>query len=79
MQTMYYSAEGSASIDAASHRGGEKEERSYRRQQDLRLSTVRFSAGVLHGLELVRRLDESTFRVIRHPQTHRSGAVLFGK
>jgi len=29
--------------------------------------------------ELVRRLDESTSRVIRHPQTHGSGAVLFGK
>jgi hypothetical protein len=29
--------------------------------------------------ELVRRLDESTFRVIRHPQTRGSGAVLFGK
>jgi hypothetical protein len=28
---------------------------------------------------LVRRLDDSTFRVIRHPQTHGSGAFLFGK
>jgi hypothetical protein len=28
---------------------------------------------------LVRRLEESTFRVIRHTQTHGSGAVLFGK
>jgi hypothetical protein len=29
--------------------------------------------------ELVRGLDESTFRVIRHPQTRSSGTVLFGK
>jgi hypothetical protein len=29
--------------------------------------------------ELVRRLDESASRVIRQPQTHGSGAVLFGK
>jgi hypothetical protein len=28
---------------------------------------------------LARRLDESTLRVIRGPQTHGSGAVLFGK
>ena len=43
-------AEGGASVDAARHCGGEKEERSHRCQQDLRLPAVRFSAGVLHGL-----------------------------
>jgi len=33
-------AEGSASADAACHCGGEKEERSYRHQQDLQLPAV---------------------------------------
>ena len=42
-------AEGRSSGDAASHRGGEKEERQNRRPQDRRLSALRFSAGVLHG------------------------------
>ena len=38
-------------VDAASHCGGEKEERPHRRQQDLRLPALRFSAGVLHGFD----------------------------
>src|SRR5208282_6883764 len=41
--------EGGAPADAAGHRRREEKERSYRRQQDLRLLAVRFSAGVLHG------------------------------
>jgi hypothetical protein len=44
-------AESGSPADAAGHRGGEKEERSYRRQQDLRLPALRFPAGVLHGLD----------------------------
>ncbi len=45
------SSEGGASADAARHRGGEEEERSHRCQQDRRLPALRFSAGVLHGLD----------------------------
>ena len=41
--------EGGASIDAASHRGSEKEERPHRCREDMRLLALRFSAGVLHG------------------------------
>src|SRR5215472_3620436 len=41
--------ESSPSLNAASHCRREKEKRSYRRQQDLRLFAVRFSAGVLYG------------------------------
>src|SRR5580704_2220976 len=44
-------AEGSTSVDAAGHCGGEKEERPHRREEDLRLPAVRLSAGVLHGLD----------------------------
>src|SRR4029077_2358941 len=44
-------AEGSASVDAAGHCGGETEKRSHRCEQDLRLPALRFSAGVLHGLD----------------------------
>lgn len=47
---------GCSSADAACHCSGKKEERSHRRQQDLRLSALRFSAGVLHSsTELERR------------------------
>jgi hypothetical protein len=35
-------AEGGASLDAAGHRGYEKEERPHRRQQDIRLPARRF-------------------------------------
>src|SRR6266852_3596518 len=41
--------EGGTPADAAGHCSGEKEERPHRRQQDLRLSALRFSAGVLYG------------------------------
>ena len=51
LQASCSGAEGGASADAAGHRGGEKEERSHRCQQDCRLPALRFSAGVLHGLD----------------------------
>src|SRR5258708_32177453 len=43
--------EGSESAGAAGHPDGEKEKRPHRRQQDLRLPALRFSAGVLRGLD----------------------------
>ena len=44
-------AEGGAPTDAAGYCRRKEKERSHRCQQDLRLPAVRFSSGVLHGLD----------------------------
>jgi hypothetical protein len=55
-------AEGDPSANAAGHCGGEKEKRPHRREKDLRLPALRFSAEMLHGVNAIRERRTLRYR-----------------